>query len=193
MASTNSVFCSLLILSLLIHGQHAFLTKTAARNPPLTKERVEKISKALSDAGFHIMSLILKHQLPYLIPCSRNNTITIFVPQDQYVGFGPSINLLYQVVPSLIANGEDFKVESFEEELWRSKYGGEFRLFKVPTCHQGHKIWATRYSDGYRINLSKVTHWGIYNDGHVIIHGVVHFFSLDKEKPFHGFPFSGLL
>ncbi|WRX32242.1 hypothetical protein QQP08_024729 [Theobroma cacao] len=145
--------------------------------------QVDKITKALWRTGFKLMALILDRNLPSLIPYAdsdsgfrtrndgiykkNNNTITlyngskitIFAPPDEAISFKEweRTRYHYQIVAMKVDSG-DFsdclRLPSF------SRHGGTGMLM-------------ADYADEIpMINLVRIAHWNIYNDGNVIVHGV---------------------
>lgn len=146
--------------------------------PPKNKVIIElhKIKQALWDAGYKIMALIIEKQLPSIIPFNEfpqdkiaiynNNTITIFVPRDEAVSIKGWMRLEYQVVISKVAR-EDFYLG------WLTS-GSE--LLTLDINHNTLLVTDVPKYGHARINDVRITEWNIYNDRHVIVHGVEDFF-----------------
>ncbi|CAL5374877.1 unnamed protein product [Camellia sinensis] len=133
---------------------------------------VGMISSILSNKGYLAMSLILKQILPTLIPfkVTHNTTITIFCPLDKAFLSSkypqPPFTLLQYHVALL----------RLDREALQSSLPYES---KVDTLLPHHPLVVTttpHHSDRASINGVKVTDWDIYNNGHVIVHGVEDFF-----------------
>ncbi|GMP84184.1 hypothetical protein CsSME_00037806 [Camellia sinensis var. sinensis] len=118
------------------------------------------------------MSLILEQTLPTLIPFEviHNTTSTIFCPLDKAFSSSqypqPPFTLLQYHIALLRLDRE-----ALQSSLpYKSK---------VDTLLPHHPLVVTtspHHSDHTSINGVKVTDWDIYNDGHVIVHGVEDFF-----------------
>nr|DAD27275.1 TPA_asm: hypothetical protein HUJ06_028743 [Nelumbo nucifera] len=135
---------------------------------------VEKIKRALSDANYLTMSLTLDMALSTMIPAeflsNKQQTITIFCPSDKafmspnFKYAGPPLTLLrYHIALGKL----DREVLDSPKLHWS----------KVDTLLSGHPLVVTSVRGGKAsINGIKITHWDLYNDGHVIVHGVEDFF-----------------
>ncbi|KAI8008372.1 putative fasciclin-like arabinogalactan protein 20 [Camellia lanceoleosa] len=175
MASKLSLaFLLLVFVSILSQPTISIVAQTNHHDHGLN---VGMISSALSNKGYIAMSLILEQTLPILIPfkVTYNTTITIFCPQDKAFLFSkypqPPFTLLqYHVAPLKLDR------EALHSSLLHES--------KVDTLLPQHLlvVTTTRHnSDCTSINGVKVTDWDIYNDGHVIVHGVKDFFDLAFE------------
>ncbi|KAK6273074.1 hypothetical protein POUND7_010157 [Theobroma cacao] len=142
---------------------------------------VDGIIDAVWDAGFKIMSLILQNHLHTVVPFGgtypagcrlcyatdsviiyNNNTITIFVPVDESFSDYENWKVLeYQ-----------FVIAKVDKEAFNS--GSVQRGSELLTCHSYRNVLVTGYGS---INNVNITHWNIYNDGHIIVHGVQNFFN----------------
>ncbi|KAF7153150.1 hypothetical protein RHSIM_Rhsim01G0019500 [Rhododendron simsii] len=134
---------------------------------------IGKISSSLSDKGYIAMSIILQGTLSSLLLPFENTlnttTFTIFCPPDKAF-FTPKYPqppwtlIQYHIVPSNLDR------ESLESSL-------RFES-KIDTLLPGHPLVVTTapHSGRASINDVKVTEWDMYNDGHVIVHGVEDFF-----------------
>nr|DAD27274.1 TPA_asm: hypothetical protein HUJ06_028742 [Nelumbo nucifera] len=134
---------------------------------------VEKIKRALSDVNYLTMSLTLDMALSTMIPAeflnNKDHTITIFCPSDKafmspdfkYVG-SPLTLLRYHV-----ARGK------LDREALDSP---KLHWSKVDTLLSGHPLVVTSVRGKASINGVRIMHWDLYNDGHVIVHGVEDFF-----------------
>ncbi|KAF2309170.1 hypothetical protein GH714_001000 [Hevea brasiliensis] len=158
---------------------------------------VDDIAEALWNAGYKIMSLILQRNLVGgIVPYSflffahysdgrdmvkfYNKTITIFAPRDEAVPIEDWMALGNQIVR--------YKVD---DESFRS---GSFKEGSVLHTLNSHALEVTQVPwMGYpSINNVTITQWNIYNDGHVIVHGVEDFFpvidkvsTLPSIRPFY--------
>ena len=169
---------------------------------------LKNMSKTLWDSDYKIMSLLLKRELPYLIPYGSdieppwfkrrppvfdplgnnepkkkektlklydNNIITVFTPPDEAFGFELWKSFEYQIV-----------VSKFDREAIKS--GSIFKGLKLPTCdYAAEDVLITGIEEDGRIvsiNNVRITKWNIYNDGHLIIHGVEDFFDPGYAKKF---------
>ncbi|PQQ01130.1 uncharacterized protein Pyn_06609 [Prunus yedoensis var. nudiflora] len=137
-----------------------------------------KPSAVLSDKGYHAMSLTLDMILESVIMPSiqsvnhTNTTFTLFCPRDQAFFNSkypqPPLTLLkYHVVP--------FKFDRDTIEAFVG-HGSNIR-----TLLPGHPLVVTslptRTGGSYAsINRVKITEWGVYNNGRLIVHGVEDFF-----------------
>nr|DAD45477.1 TPA_asm: hypothetical protein HUJ06_003707 [Nelumbo nucifera] len=170
-------FSSLLLLLLLscffVLPTKADDTPTAAHDAQAIP--VEKIKKALSDSNYLTMSMTLELALSNLIPTHEffNNkdikTLTIFCPSDKafmspnFKYAGPPLTLLrYHVALAKL----DREVLETSQLHWS----------KVDTLLPGHPLVVTSVNGHGSINGVKISHWNLYNDGHVIVHGVEDFF-----------------
>lgn len=171
----------LLVPLLLILFQTTF--PTFRRSPPPDDHRQwpsddQKITKALWDAGFKISSVFLEKNLHHIRACMsmQNKPITIFLPQDSaFRGFtrfrGHSLE--YHVVTSKVV----------EEDFVSGRLSGGSKL---STCLLTSNLTVTdhpRFGNGYHaINGRRITHWNIYSDGHVIVHGIQNIFYSFLER-----------
>ncbi|PIA32544.1 hypothetical protein AQUCO_04400026v1 [Aquilegia coerulea] len=136
---------------------------------------VENIVKAVSDAGYHAMSLTLELTLPTLISSALTdnntiNTITIFCPPDE--AFLPS--KYYRQPPITL-----LKYHVALVKLERKDFEAVHPLHtKINTLLHGHPFVVTTssHTGNPSINGVEIKRWNIYNDGHVIVHGVENFF-----------------
>ena len=151
---------------------------------------LNEIAKAVWDAaggGYKIMSLILQNHLSSVVPYGRhyvrnsrnfisrdydrsivtvynNNTITIFVPPDESFTDDADWKMLeYQFVTAKVDK------EAFDSASIRT--GSE-----LLTCDLDCNVLVNGYGS---INNVKITHWNIFNNGHIIVHGVQDFFNCD--------------
>ncbi|EOY31539.1 Uncharacterized protein TCM_038456 [Theobroma cacao] len=147
---------------------------------------VDGIIKAVWDAGFKIMSLILQNHLRTVVPFGgtypagcrlcyatdsvtiyNNNTITIFAPVDESFSDDENWKVLeYQFVTARVDK------EAFDS-------GSVQRGVELLTCDSYCKVLVNGYGS---INNVNITHWNIYNDGHIIVHGVQNFFNCNFWK-----------
>ncbi|KAI8017949.1 putative fasciclin-like arabinogalactan protein 20 [Camellia lanceoleosa] len=170
MASKLSLAFLLIFLSIL--PQPTISTAAQETNHHDHGLNVGMISSVLANKGYIAMSLILEQILPTLIPfeVTHNTTITIFCPLDKaFVSSKypqPPFTLLqYHVAPLRL-----------DREALQSSLPYES---KVDTLLPHHPLVVTttpHHSDRASINGVKVTDWDIYNNGHVIVHGVEDFF-----------------
>ncbi|KAI8017952.1 putative fasciclin-like arabinogalactan protein 20 [Camellia lanceoleosa] len=171
MASKLSLaFLLLVFLSILPQPTISTVAQETNRHDPGLN--VGMISSILSNKGYLAMSLILEQILPTLIPfeVNHNTTITIFCPLDKAFLSSkypqPPFTLLqYHVAPLRL-----------DREALQSSLPYES---KVDTLLPHHPLVITttpHHSDRASINGVKVTDWDIYNNGHVIVHGVEDFF-----------------
>ncbi|KAF5199527.1 Fas1 domain [Thalictrum thalictroides] len=142
---------------------------------------VEEIVKAVSNAGYHAMSLTLEVTLPTLISSALTNnnvnvnnsttcTITIFAPSDtaffalKYYRQPPLTLVKYHVAP--------VKLEKKDMDIVHPLGS------KINTLLPGHPFVITTpsHKEKPRINGVMIKQWNLYNDGSVIIHGVDNFF-----------------
>ncbi|KAF5178553.1 hypothetical protein FRX31_031858 [Thalictrum thalictroides] len=133
------------------------------------------IVKSVSDAGYKAMSLTLELTLPTLISSALadNNSITaitIFCPPDEafrsleHFRQPPLTLLKYHIAPVKLER------KDLEPVLPLG--------IKINTLLHGHPIVETTSSitGNPSINGVEIKQWNIYNDGHVIVHGVENFF-----------------
>ncbi|KAF5178647.1 hypothetical protein FRX31_031766 [Thalictrum thalictroides] len=134
---------------------------------------VEKISQALSDAGYHAMSLTLEVALPTLISSNTINTscgLTIFAPPDQLF-----LSLKYYRQPPITLLEYHVAHTKLDKESLRSP--APPRGSKIDTFLPGHPLVITTLHDSEAsINGVEIKQWNIYNDGNVVVHGVADFF-----------------
>ncbi|XP_068303081.1 putative fasciclin-like arabinogalactan protein 20 [Pyrus communis] len=134
-----------------------------------------KVSSVLSDKGYHAMALTLGTILEAVILPTLNlnhsTSLTLFCPKDQAFfnskyGQPPLTLFKYHVVP--------FKMDKDSVEA-SFDHGS-----KIDTLLPGHPLVLTSLptgTGGYAyLNLVKVTEWGVYNDGRLIVHGIEDFF-----------------
>ncbi|XP_068302873.1 putative fasciclin-like arabinogalactan protein 20 [Pyrus communis] len=134
-----------------------------------------KVSSVLSDKGYHAMALTLGTILEAVIfptlNLNHSTSLTLFCPKDQAFfnskyGQPPLTLFKYHVVP--------FKMDKDSVEA-SFDHGS-----KVDTLLPGHSLVLTSLptsTGGYAsLNLVKVTEWGVYNDGRLIVHGIEDFF-----------------
>ncbi|XP_050205731.1 uncharacterized protein LOC126655549 [Mercurialis annua] len=192
--------------NILVHGVEDFFyykdsrdTKSRRTNPPENFESfypkgkkfvivdVDNIAKAVWNAGYKAMAMIIEFQLTEIIPYGHikkfnrgdgdpnqlfvfnNNTITVFAPPDEAIRTDDWIKLEYQVVTSRV-DKESFDSGSISEGSFLNTshcYGDKIQVSEVP-----------KGTDYPSINNVKIKEWDIYNDGHVLVHGVEDFFSL---------------
>ncbi|KAF9618722.1 hypothetical protein IFM89_002417 [Coptis chinensis] len=143
-------------------------TSTADHNQGVLQ--VQKIVKALSDADYNAMSLTLTTTLPTLINSKKNAcVITIFSPPDKAF-----FSLKYPQPPLTLLEYHVAPME-LDRDILKSSFGlGS----KIDTLFHGHPLVVSTLPDAESdsINNVKITQWNIYNDGHVIVHGVDDFF-----------------
>ncbi|KAF9602065.1 hypothetical protein IFM89_024832 [Coptis chinensis] len=144
--------------------------------------KVEKIVKAVSNAGYSAMSLTLEMTLTTLVSSALNNKnttiVTIFAPQDKSF-FSlkypqPPLTLLeYHVAPMKLER------EDFESSLPLGS--------KIDTLLHVHPlVVSTLRREGIvSINNVKIKQWDIYKDEHIIIHGVEDFFDPAYQTILH--------
>ncbi|CAK7338118.1 unnamed protein product [Dovyalis caffra] len=148
---------------------------------------VKNITKSLWDAGYKIASLVLENQLVKIVPFGsggrfiydpndtdtvkifNNNTVTIFAPPDEAFRFESWIILDYQFVTSKV-DKEAFDTGSISEGS------------KLLTCDLHYDLTVSEVPDTVTgaypcINNVTITQWDIYNDGHILVHGVENFFN----------------
>ncbi|GMP68634.1 hypothetical protein CsSME_00028188 [Camellia sinensis var. sinensis] len=169
MASKLSLaFLLLVFLSILSQPIISTAAKTNHHDHGLN---VGMISSALANKGYIAMSLILEQTLPTLIPfeVTHNTIITIFCPLDNAFLSSkypqPPFTLLQYHVAPLKLDTKALQLSLPYES-------------KVDTLLSHHPLVVTttrHHSDCTSINGVKVTDWDIYNDGHVIVHGVEDF------------------
>ncbi|KAA8535404.1 hypothetical protein F0562_030407 [Nyssa sinensis] len=162
-------FTFLLLLLLLILPQ--FTIKTAAQETSHHDLKDSQIADVLSSKGYVAMALVLDQTLKTLVPAEpiHNTTVTIFCPSDKAF-FSlkypqPPLTLLqYHVVPVKLDREDLASSLAFES--------------KIDTLLPGHPLVITTIpgSKHASINNVKITAWNIYNDGHVIVHGIDDFF-----------------
>ncbi|XVE71704.1 hypothetical protein DITRI_Ditri10aG0173100 [Diplodiscus trichospermus] len=143
---------------------------------------IDKITKALWDSGFKIMSLLMDRNLLSVIPYAdsgsvsggeggggsykkNNNTITlyngskitIFAPVDEAISFKSYFrtNYRFQIVPIKV-DKEDFSACVALPSFYR----------------EGFDLIITEAYEFHRIHNARITHWNIYNDNNVVVHGV---------------------
>nr|DAD45479.1 TPA_asm: hypothetical protein HUJ06_003709 [Nelumbo nucifera] len=173
MLQFSSLFLPLLLSCSLVIPTTADDTPTAAHHA--LEIPVGKIKKALSDSNYLTMSMTLELALSNRIPTHEffNNkdvkTITIFCPSDKafmspsFKYAGPPLTLLrYHVALAKL----DREVLETSQLHWS----------KVDTLLPGHPLVVTSVNGHGSINGVKISHWNLYNDGHVIVHGVEDFF-----------------
>ncbi|KAJ7955696.1 FAS1 domain [Quillaja saponaria] len=178
-----------LLIPLVLLGSFEFLSST---DPPLdirpqaSKVQVDKITKALWDSGFKIMSLVLEMKLPHIISnCSNtqkqisfnnknNKGITIFVAPDEAFGrnrmWAKEFRTDYHVVPWKLGK-EDF----FSGKLSVHNY-------MLPTCNLYHNLSVHLVGSNKTmvfINYVYIHSWDIYNDGYVAIHAAQLFLDIN--------------
>ncbi|KAF9612976.1 hypothetical protein IFM89_004779 [Coptis chinensis] len=144
--------------------------------------KVEKIVKAISNAGYSAMSLTLEMTLTTLVSSALNNKnttiVTIFAPQDKSF-FSlkypqPPLTLLdYHVAPMKLER------EDFESSLPLGS--------KIDTLLHVHPlVVSTLRREGIvSINNVKIKQWDIYKDEHIIIHGVEDLFDPAYQTILH--------
>lgn len=169
--------------------------KTSEINSSKAVVSIKNITKALSNAGYEVMSVILENQLPSLVPYSdgkdgtvtiyNNNSITIFVPPN-----GAAVNLQwwnsleYQAVMARV-DKEGFESGSLPNGSELVTMDSEKKILVVTSqgCQNGFPS----------INGVGIKQWDVYNDGHLIVHGVENFFDfrsrgeLQENFPVHSF------
>ncbi|WRX15626.1 hypothetical protein QQP08_008113 [Theobroma cacao] len=109
----------------------------------------------------------LCHARPSVI-VYNNNTITIFAPADESFSDDEHWKVLeYQFVTANVDK------EAFDSGALQ--IGSE-----LLTCHSYCNVLVNGYGS---INNVNITHWkNIYDDGHIIVHGVHQFFNCDFWK-----------
>ncbi|KAF5204282.1 Fas1 domain [Thalictrum thalictroides] len=181
----SSFFNFLLLLSVFsvlvlpIRGGETSIAVDHNNNEPAQiRIDTEKISQALSDAGYLSMSLSLEVALPTVISSTTINTsssvITIFAPPDdpfykfKYYRQPPITLLQYHVAPTKL-----------DQETLRSPAATPHGS-KIDTFLPGHPLVVTTQHNtteaAASINGVQITQWNIYNDGNVVVHGVADFF-----------------
>nr|DAD45516.1 TPA_asm: hypothetical protein HUJ06_003746 [Nelumbo nucifera] len=169
----SSLFLPLLLSCYFFLPTMADDTPTAAHHA--LEIPVEKIKKALSDSNYFTMSMTLELALSNLIPTHGflNNkdikTLTIFCPSDKAF---MSPNFKYVGPPLTLLRYHVAQVKLDREVLETS----QLHWSKVETLLPGHPLVVTSVKGQASINDVKITHWNLYNDGHVIVHGVEDFF-----------------
>ncbi|KAA8535439.1 hypothetical protein F0562_030442 [Nyssa sinensis] len=148
-----------------------FTIKTAAQETSHHDLKDSQIADVLSSKGYVAMALVLDKTLKTLVPAEpiHNTTVTIFCPSDKAF-FSlkypqPPLTLLqYHVVPVKLDREDLASSLAFES--------------KIDTLLPGHPLVITTIpgSKHASINNVKITAWNIYNDGHVIVHGIDDFF-----------------
>lgn len=135
--------------------------------------QTQKIVTTLSDEGYIAMSLTLEMTLDTLIsPVFANNTtktVTIFCPPDEAF-----MSSKYPQPPLTLLQYHIALVKLDREALESSTPLGS----KINTLLPGHPlvVTTTPHSGQVSINDAKITQWNLYNDGHVVVHGVENFF-----------------
>nr|DAD45478.1 TPA_asm: hypothetical protein HUJ06_003708 [Nelumbo nucifera] len=173
MLQFSSLFLPLLLSCFFVLPTTADDTPTAAHHA--LEIPVEKIKKALSDSNYLTMSMTLELALSNLIPTHEffNNkdikTLTIFCPSDKaftspnFKYTGPPLTLLrYHVA-----------LENLDREVLETS---QLHWSKVDTLLPGHPLVVTSVNRHASVNDVKISYWNLYNDGHVIVHGVEDFF-----------------
>ncbi|CAK7338117.1 unnamed protein product [Dovyalis caffra] len=170
----------------------AFRSKPSS---PRVDIEIGKITKAIWDSGFKVMSLMLERNLKVAISYQEfeagsnstitlynNQAVTIFVPNDdavRYEHYFPCQNLGYQIAASKVDKKLFSALEknavhglpTFDAELGQSVYAHIASYWR--SGENGELIELEEFC----INNVKITNWDIYNDGHVIVHGVDGFFN----------------
>ncbi|PIA28696.1 hypothetical protein AQUCO_06700015v1 [Aquilegia coerulea] len=140
---------------------------------------VDKITTALSQAGYHAMSVTLQVALPTLISSNTINTsnLTIFAPPDQ-----PFLSdLKYYRQPPLTLVEYHLAPMKLDKESLMSP-ASPLIGSKIETFLPGHPLVVTSlHHSKASINGVEIKQWNIYNDGHVIVHGVTDFFYPDYQ------------
>lgn len=141
---------------------------------------INNITKALWDAGYKIMSLILEKRLISVTPYNwyqrdritiyNNNTITIFAPPDEEAAGIENYEFLgYQIAKS--------KIDKEAFDSGRLFEGSEILTLDINSDVKVSTLKVTEPKSGCpSINGVKITKWNIYNDGSVVVHGVEDFF-----------------
>lgn len=159
-----SFFLILLLLSTLSQQ-----VSTASNDDPLD---FIAISNALSSKGYNEMSLTLQMTLRDLLSTKpiHNTKVTIFCPTDKAF-----YSMKYPHAPFTLLQYQIALSGLHKHTLETSLSHGS----KVDTLLHGHPLVVTTTSGtttNASINEVKVVEWDIYNDGHVILHGVEDFF-----------------
>ncbi|KAF2307457.1 hypothetical protein GH714_028811 [Hevea brasiliensis] len=110
-------------------------------DPPKVMISIDKISKALCEAGYKNMSSIIEKQLTSIVPFNeherdriilyKNNSITIFAPPDEALGMENSMDLRYQVAISKVQK-EDFDTSDGYDVRTLYNYGRSLMIRLVP-------------------------------------------------------------
>nr|DAD27278.1 TPA_asm: hypothetical protein HUJ06_028746 [Nelumbo nucifera] len=113
--------------------------------------------------------MALSTMIPEEFLGNKDQTITMFCPSDKafispnFKYAGPPLTLLrYHVALGKL----DREVLDSPKLHWS----------KVDTLLSGHPLVVTSLRGRASINGVEITHWNLYNDGHVIVHGVEDFF-----------------
>ncbi|XP_055959821.1 uncharacterized protein LOC126657398 [Mercurialis annua] len=147
---------------------------------------IDKIKKALWDSDFKIMSLMLENNLRSVIPNGEfkngkitlpdHDTVTIFIPNDNATHFSrrrDPRDFELQVVTSrvdekafdsgFLSEGSQLSYVSLNPNIDTESF-----FFK-----SDRKLIVQKYG---KINRARITHWDIYDDSRVLVHGVDRFF-----------------
>ncbi|KAF9614343.1 hypothetical protein IFM89_018096 [Coptis chinensis] len=170
MASTFQLYLLLLLfLSTFSVSPVEGVTSSDHNNREINK----KIVKAISDGGYSAMSLTLEMTLPTLISSTLSNNnataVTIFCPVDEAF-----FSLKYPQPPLTLLEYHISPMKIEKDDLMSRLPLGS----KIDTLLHGHPLVVSTltHAQTASINNVKIKHWDIYNDGHVIVHGVESFF-----------------
>ncbi|KAK9100029.1 hypothetical protein Scep_023459 [Stephania cephalantha] len=149
------------------------VVKDFSSHPTHGVAQLDKVSQVLFNAGYKDMSRVIQSNFPTLLAdhgFNKTSGLTIFCPSDYAFarkGFTPAqpppLGLLeYHVVPR--------KLE--KEDLESSIRGGS----EIDTLLPRHPLVVTTNRRVASLNEIEIVEWDVYNDGHVIVHGVNWFF-----------------
>lgn len=186
--------CSSLFLFLIIFFLFSLCSSSSLDLPKYNVkiETKKKIVKALHDADFKLMSRVFNGYLSDLLEnlsCpGKQLEITIFAPQDEAVDSQSYLYYYRQGVMSKFYKHDFERYSDFNNSIT------DDRPPMFTSCNlQADRLVVTNVSKTSSgdlhvfINNTRITKWNIYNDSHVIVHGVDNFFGEIQRYIYHQF------